>query len=128
MQTEKYPLKLTIEKSGDMIYFSQLDLASVLTRALRRAELPLYYTQGFSPRVKMSFGRALKLGLSGREEVTFYFTEKITAPELQNRLSPRCRKDWKLSKLFSRQDYLTRKRILACFEPKNFFVKFAARR
>ncbi len=88
MQTEKHPLKLIIEKSGDMIYFSQLDLASVLTRALRRAELPLYYTQGFSPRVKMSFGRALKLGLSGREEVTFYFTEKITAPELQSRLSP----------------------------------------
>lgn len=88
MQIEKYPLKITIEKSGEMIYFSQLDLILVLTRALRRTELPLYYTQGFSPRVKMSFGRALKLGLSGREEVTLYFTERITAQELQNKLSP----------------------------------------
>ncbi|MDD4955851.1 MAG: TIGR03936 family radical SAM-associated protein [Candidatus Omnitrophica bacterium] len=88
MQTEKFGTKLTIEKSGDMIYFSQLDLASILTRALRRAGLALYYTQGFNPRVKMSFGRALKLGIEGTEEVTIYFTEKISPEGLKQKLLP----------------------------------------
>ena len=88
MQIERFPVKLIVEKGGDMIYFSQLDLVSILTRALRRANLPLYYTQGFSPHVKMSFGRALKLGVSGQEEVTLYFTQKIAVQELHDKLSP----------------------------------------
>lgn len=88
MQIEKFAVKLAVEKGGDMIYFSQLDLVLILTRALRRADLPLYYTQGFNPRVKMSFGRALKVGINGQEEVTLYFTQKITSQELQDKLSP----------------------------------------
>lgn len=88
MQVEKFTLKVTIEKSQDMVYFSQLDLVSILMRALRRANLPLYYTQGFRPRVKLSFGGALKVGVSGLEEVTLYFTQKITPQELCDRLSP----------------------------------------
>lgn len=88
MQVEKFTLKATIEKSQDMIYFSQLDLASILMRALRRADMPLYYTQGFRPHAKLSFGKALKVGVSGLEEVTFYFTQKITPEALHDKLSP----------------------------------------
>jgi len=40
MQAEKFALKTIIEKSQDMVYFSQLDLVSILTRALKRAGLP----------------------------------------------------------------------------------------
>ncbi len=87
MQTEKFSLKAVIEKSGNMVYFSQLDLSLVLTRALRRTGLPLYYTQGFAPRAKISFSRALKLGVSGKEEVTLYFTEKIQPDILYAKLS-----------------------------------------
>lgn len=99
MQAERFALRMTIEKSGDMIYFSQLDLASILMRALRRANLPLYYTQGFNPRVKMSFGRALKLGVSGKEEVTFYFTQKIPPQELHNKLSPQMPQGLRISEI-----------------------------
>ncbi|MFA5007802.1 MAG: TIGR03936 family radical SAM-associated protein [Candidatus Omnitrophota bacterium] len=88
MQIEKFSVSLKIEKGGDMIYFSQLDLILILTRALRRTSLPLYYTQGFNPRVKMSFGRALKLGVAGQEEITLYFTEKIAPQELKEKLLP----------------------------------------
>ena len=88
MQIEKFALKTIIEKNQDMIYFSQLDLASILVRALKRANLPLYYTQGFRPHVKLSFGKALKVGVAGLEEVTFYFTQKITPEALRDKLSP----------------------------------------
>ncbi|MBU2102050.1 MAG: TIGR03936 family radical SAM-associated protein, partial [Candidatus Omnitrophica bacterium] len=77
MNSEKFTLRARLAKSGEMIYFSQLDINRILERALRRSGLPLYYTQGFSPRVKLSFGIALKLGIAGVEDVTFYFTRPV---------------------------------------------------
>jgi len=88
MQNEKFAIKIILYKKGEMVYFSQLDLGKILERALRRTGLPLYYTQGFSPHVKISFKNALKLGVEGKEETTLYFTEVITAQFLQEKLLP----------------------------------------
>lgn len=87
MDNQKYALKVVVKKSGEMIFFSQLDLSLVFERALRRAGLPLYFTQGFRPHAKLSFSRALKLGVEGEEEVTFYFAEKITSQALLEKLT-----------------------------------------
>ena len=51
-----------------MRYISHLDLMRLLTRAMRRAGLPLKMSQGFSPHPKLSIKRALKLGLESEEE------------------------------------------------------------
>jgi radical SAM-linked protein len=88
MQTIKFSLNVVYGKNQDMIFFSQLDILHVFERALRRAGLPLYYTQGYKPHVKMSFKTALKLGVVGEEEVKFYFTKPITSSELFSRLMP----------------------------------------
>ncbi|MCM8786518.1 MAG: TIGR03936 family radical SAM-associated protein [Candidatus Omnitrophica bacterium] len=77
MVKDKFLIKCKLYKSSDMIYFSQLDLAKILERALRRTKLPVCYTEGFNPRVKLSFGKALKLGVEGSEEVTFYFLKPV---------------------------------------------------
>ncbi|UCC95913.1 MAG: DUF2344 domain-containing protein [Candidatus Omnitrophota bacterium] len=71
-----------------MIYFSQLDLVHILERALRRSGLPLYYTQGFNPRTKISFSNGLKLGVEGVVGVTFYFTQAIGFSHLRDALKP----------------------------------------
>ncbi|MCM8784531.1 MAG: TIGR03936 family radical SAM-associated protein [Candidatus Omnitrophica bacterium] len=69
-------------KTGPMIYISQLDLLRVFQRALRRAQVPFVLTKGFNPRPRISFKRALKLGVeSFDEEVTFYL-EPPLEPEL----------------------------------------------
>ena len=73
MQDTRFKLELVIHKKGEMIFFSQLDLVKIFERALRRTDLPLYFTKGYNPRLKMSFDRALKLGLEGTLHVTFYF-------------------------------------------------------
>ncbi|MCQ9205117.1 MAG: TIGR03936 family radical SAM-associated protein [Omnitrophica bacterium] len=88
MQNTRFLLKLGLYKSGEMIYFSQLDLIHILARALRRTNLPLYYTQGFNPRVKISFSSGLKLGTQGRVDTTFYFTEQISHEKLKTELQP----------------------------------------
>ncbi|SRR4030042_2349371 len=86
-QTVKIPLTLRFRKSGDMVYYSQLDLCHVLERALRRAELPLYFTQGFRPHVKISFGNALKLGLEGEFTAILYFARSVTPAVVAQKLS-----------------------------------------
>jgi len=71
-----------------MIYFSQLDLIHVLERALRRSCLPLYYTQGFNPHVKISFLTGLKLGIEGQVSARLYFTKPVSARNLRQELAP----------------------------------------
>lgn len=64
-----------------MKFISHLDLVRLFQRASRRAGLPVTVTKGFSPRLKISITKALKLGVeSGSEEVVFGFDKDI-APE-----------------------------------------------
>jgi len=52
-------IRFRFTKLGKVRFTSQRDVARMWERALRRAELPLAYTEGFSPRPQLSFGLAL---------------------------------------------------------------------
>ena len=54
--------RVRFSKLGKIRWTSHRDLARMWERAFRRVELPLAYTQGFSPRPKVSFGLALPTG------------------------------------------------------------------
>ncbi len=87
MQITKYPLKVTLTKRGKMIYFSQIDLIHLLERALRRTDLPLYFTQGFRPHVKISLLTGLKVGQEGEIKAVFYFSQSISLNCLKQALA-----------------------------------------
>jgi len=54
---------------GDQVRFlSHLDLTRVMRMALRRANWPVLMTQGFSPKMKVSFYSALPVGTAGYDE------------------------------------------------------------
>jgi len=56
-------------------------------RALRRADLPLKLTEGFSPHPKFSIKRALKLGVeSENEEATVVLKEQISLQDFKDRV------------------------------------------
>lgn len=57
------------EKMGRMSWFSHLDLQSTMQRAMRRAGLPVRYSQGFNPHVNLSFATALSVGCQSRCEI-----------------------------------------------------------
>jgi len=99
MQINKFPIKIILYKKGEMVYFSQLDLVHLLERALRRTELPLYYTQGFNAHTKISFSNGLKLGVKGKIETTLYFTENIPLKTLKKTLSAQLPKGLKILKV-----------------------------
>ncbi|MFA5094471.1 MAG: TIGR03936 family radical SAM-associated protein [Candidatus Omnitrophota bacterium] len=79
--------RVVFAKKGPMKYISHLDLQRLFQRAARRADLPLVMSQGFSPRPKMSFKRALKLGLeSEAEEMSLQVHTGILPEDFINRL------------------------------------------
>lgn len=49
-------------KTGKVRFISHRDVARIWERALRRTELPVAYSAGFSPRPKLHFGLALSVG------------------------------------------------------------------
>ena len=79
--------EFTFAKLGKMRYISHLDLMRTLARAMRRADLPLKMSEGFSPHPKLSLKRALKLGLeSENEEASIVLKEWIEPEDFKNRL------------------------------------------
>ena len=63
-----FKLNFKFTKKGFTKYISHLDLMRLLSRAMRRAGLALKFSEGYSPHVKLSLKRALKLGLESEEE------------------------------------------------------------
>lgn len=83
-----YRVSFVFSKKGYMKYISHLDLMRLFTRALRRADMPLKLTEGFSPHPKFSIKRALKLGLeSENEEATVVLKIPVEPQEFKERLA-----------------------------------------
>ncbi len=57
-----YPIRIAFTKHGKVRFVSHRDVARAFERAFRIEALPLAFTQGFSPRPKVSFGLALSVG------------------------------------------------------------------
>ena len=62
-------IRARFTKLGKVRFTSHRDIARIWERALRRAELPVMYSAGFSPRPKLHFGLALS---TGHESVAEY--------------------------------------------------------
>ncbi|MDD6181013.1 MAG: TIGR03960 family B12-binding radical SAM protein [Desulfovibrionaceae bacterium] len=76
-------------KTGGAAYFSQLEMQDLLSRAMRRATLPLAFSQGFHPLPLVSFGRALPVGVHSQAEwFAITLREPMEADEVRRRLEP----------------------------------------
>jgi radical SAM family uncharacterized protein/radical SAM-linked protein len=60
--------RIHYKKTGLSRYLSHLDLIRLFSRAARRANIRLMFTQGFNPHPKMSFGPSLSLGVTSVAE------------------------------------------------------------
>jgi radical SAM-linked protein len=78
-----FKIKIIYEKSEEIKFISHLDHMRVLERAVRRAGLPIAHSQGYNPRMLISYKtRALKVGeasSSCEAELTF---ENFVKPEI----------------------------------------------
>ena len=62
-------VRVIFKKTGAAMWFSHLDLARSMSRALRRSKLELWMSQGFTPRPHIVFTPPLSLGYSSECEI-----------------------------------------------------------
>lgn len=61
-------VRVWFEKKGDVRFISHLDLMRTMTRAIRRSQIPLWYTEGFNPHPYMTFVLPLSLGMESEND------------------------------------------------------------
>lgn len=80
---------LAFSKEGWARFFSHHDLMRFFERALRRAELPVRYTEGFNPRPRMVFLTPLGLGIASRtEHLEIEFVEPVGLDIVRQKIAP----------------------------------------
>lgn len=87
-------VRIWFKKGGAAKCISHLDLAHCMARGLKLSGLPVWYTQGFNPRIYMAFAMPLSLGASGeRECMDIRLTESVPLGDIPGRLNPRLPED-----------------------------------
>lgn len=61
-------VRIWFSKQGRIKYVSHLDIMRCMTRAVRRADIPLWYTEGFNPHPYLNFLQPMPLGVEGLNE------------------------------------------------------------
>ena len=81
-------VRLRFSKTGQAKYISHLDVNRVFSRALSRARINLWYTEGFNPHPYMSFSLPLSLGVESLcENVDIRIVDDISDNEIKNRMN-----------------------------------------
>ncbi len=70
-------LRIQFEKTGPARFASHKDVQRIVQRALASAGVPVAWSEGFHPHMKLSFGPPLRTGWASRAE---YIDVEVTAP------------------------------------------------
>lgn len=80
-------IRVTYRKASRLRFTSHLDVLRAWERALRRAGLPLAYSEGFTPHPRLAFAAPLPLGFAGDAEVfDATMAVRVVVSEFQQRL------------------------------------------
>lgn len=74
-----FKARMRFSKTDEAAYISHLDLMHCMQRAIARAHLPVWYTEGFNPHIYISVALPLSTGYSGEWE---FLDFSCTAEEL----------------------------------------------
>lgn len=81
-------VRLRFSKTDRCKYISHLDINRCMSRALTRAKIPLWYTEGFNPHPYMSFSLPLSLGIeSFVESMDIRIIGDITNDEIKKKMN-----------------------------------------
>lgn len=81
-------VRMSFEKTGMAKFISHLDTVRCITRAMKRANVPIWFTEGFNPHAFLTFAMPLSLGFESLcETVDFRLMEEVDLEELATRLN-----------------------------------------
>jgi len=73
-------LRITFSRGDDLKYITHLDLMRLWERALRRADIPVAYSEGFSPHPQISLAAPLPVGTTSDGELMDVFLDRPMTP------------------------------------------------
>ncbi|MEW6033516.1 MAG: TIGR03936 family radical SAM-associated protein [Chloroflexota bacterium] len=73
-------LRVRFARGKELAFISHLDLMRFWERALRRAGLPLAYSQGFTPHPRLSLAAPLALGVTSEAELMDVYLTRWVSP------------------------------------------------
>lgn len=87
-------MMVVFEKGEALRHIGHLDLMRTMQRALRRSNLPIKYSGGFNPHIRLSFAAPLSVGVIGlRELMEVPLEDGVTEPvfmQAMNAVLPAC--------------------------------------
>ncbi len=92
------PIRAKFYKVGSLQFISHLDLVRTMTRNLTRAGIPAWYSQGFNPRLKLTFSLPLSIGT--QSECEFFdirLVEPMELDEVKRRINETLTDEMKIS-------------------------------
>jgi len=82
-------VRIRYAKQGRLVALSHLELMHTLLRAIRRAGLPVAFSQGYHPKPRVSFGPALPVGVESLcEHLDLELVGQADAHDVATRLGP----------------------------------------
>ena len=73
-------LRIRLSRGEIIKFISHLDIMRLWERALRRAQIPLAYSEGFSPHPRISLAAPLPVGVTSEAELMDVFVSKWVSP------------------------------------------------
>ena len=73
-------LRVRFSRGEKLKYISHLDLMRLWERALRRAGIPMAYSEGFSPHPRISLAAPLPIGVTSEAELMDVVTDRAVSP------------------------------------------------
>jgi len=80
-------IRIEYAKRGGARLLSHLDLVRAFDRAIRRADIPIAYSQGYHPHPKIAFGPPLALGILGMKEYVDLQLSRMFGSDLMGALA-----------------------------------------
>ena len=75
-----FRLRVRFCRGEELKFISHLDIIRLWVRALRRARIPLEYTEGFSPHPRISLAVPLSVGVTADNELMDIFITRAVSP------------------------------------------------
>jgi len=73
-------IRIRFSRGEELKFISHLDIMRLWQRALHRADIPLAYTEGFSPHPRISLAAPLAVGVTSEAELMDVFCSKWVSP------------------------------------------------
>lgn len=121
--------RIFFRKEGRAVYISHLDLYRTMQRAVKRAGLPAWETEGFNRHIYLTFSLPLSLGISGLcESFDIRLTREMPTDEIRESFNLALPEDMQVveaaAPVFKHTAIKSARYLILCEKPMARFGKF----